>query len=286
MNRAVIYLIIATSLYSVINVAVKYLGNIPPSQIVVFRAVISAIICSVFIWKKRGSFLGKNKKILFFRGFFGTIALISLFICIQNIPLAVAMTLINLSPILTVIISHFYLKEKANKWQWVLLLTSFAGVVLVRGVAEPVPWPWMLLGLLAAFFAAMAYTCVRQLRLTEDPLVVILYFPLITIPMISPVMIYQWVTPIGHEWLVLLTIGVLTQAAQYFMTLAYQMETAAKVMIFNYAGLFWGVLFGWTLFEEKLTATQLLGVLIVFLCLCGNFFVSKAPLKSGGSRVQ
>ena len=89
--------------------------------------------------------------------------------------------------------------------------------------------------------------------------------------MISPVMIYQWVTPIGHEWLVLLTIGVLTQAAQYFMTLAYQMETAAKVMIFNYAGLFWGVLFGWTLFEEKLTATQLLGVLIVFLCLCGNF---------------
>ena len=114
MNRAVIYLIIATSLYSVINVAVKYLGNIPPSQIVVFRAVISAIICSVFIWKKRGSFLGKNKKILFFRGFFGTIALISLFICIQNIPLAVAMTLINLSPILTVIISHFYLKNRVS----------------------------------------------------------------------------------------------------------------------------------------------------------------------------
>lgn len=279
MNRAILYLVLATSLYSVINVGVKYLGHLPASQVVVFRAFISFLICSFFIWKKGGSFGGTNKKVLWLRGIFGTVALFSMFACLQKIPLAVSMTLINLSPIITVVIAHVVLKEKANLSQWIFLLLSFVGVFLVRGSVEPVPWVWMLLGLNAALFAAMAYTCVRHLRTTEDPLVVILYFTLVTVPFVGPVMAYQWVTPQGWEWLILIGIGVLTQGAQYFMTLAYQMETAAKVMIFNYAGLFWGVLLGWLIFNESLSLMQILGVLLVFGCLCGNYYFSKRPFR-------
>ena len=285
MNRAVLYLILAVSLFSVINVGVKIVSHLPASQVVVFRAFISALICSYFIWKKGGSFLGHNKKLLFLRGFYGTIALLSLFMCLQKIPLAVAMTLINLSPILTVVIAHFYLKEKASLIQWFFLLLSFVGVIMVRGVDDPVPWPWMLLGVFAALFAALAYTCVRKLRLSEDPLVVILYFPLVTVPLIGPVMAWEWVTPIGGDWFILIGIGMLTQAAQYFMTLAYQMETAAKVMIFNYTGLFWGVILGWTIFEEKLSALQISGVLLVFVCLCGNYLSSR-ELKKNNIKTQ
>ncbi len=278
MQKAVWLLIVATSLYSLINVGVKLLDSLPASQIVVFRAFISALICSFYIWKKKISFLGNNKRVLFLRGLFGTIALLSLFTCLQKIPLAVAMTLINLSPILTVVIAHFYLKEKANLSQWVFLLVSFVGVFMVRGEVAPVPWVWMLLGLLAAFFAALAYTCVRKLRTTEDPLVVILYFPLVTVPMIGPIMVYEWQTPIGIQWIILLGIGCLTQLAQYCMTLAYQLESAAKVMVFNYTGLFWGVLLGWVIFNEKLSYLQICGVLLVFFCLCGNYLVSRRPI--------
>lgn len=274
MNTAVVYLILATSLFSVINVMVKYLAHLPASEVVVFRGFTSLVICLFFLWRKGGNFLGKNKWVLFLRGFFGTLALVAFFTCLQKIPLAVAMTLINLTPIFTVIISHFFLKERASLQQWVLLSVSFVGVFLVRGEVTPVPLVWMLLGLFAAFSASIAYTCVRHLRLTEDPLVVILYFPMVTLPLVGPVMVYQWQTPQGFEWLVLLMIGVLTQGAQYFMTLAYQMETAAKVMIFNYTGLFWGVILGYALFNETLSAMQVFGVLIVFLCLCGNYFVS------------
>lgn len=273
-NKAILYLIIATSLFSVINVGVKLLAHIPASEIVVFRGGISFLICFYFLKRKKVSLIGKNKKVLFLRGFFGTVALVSLFICLQKIPLAVSMTLINLSPILTVIIAHFYLKERARPSQWILLVVSFLGVYLVRGGVEPVPLHWMALGVLAALFAAMAYTCVRKLRLSEDPLVVIMYFPLVTVPLIGPVMIYEWETPQGWEWFILIGIGIVTQAAQYFMTLAYQMEKASKVMIFNYAGLFWGVLLGWVVFNESLNTQQMLGILVVFLCLCGNYFVS------------
>lgn len=279
-NQAVLYLFFATLLYSFINVGVKILSHLPTSEVVLYRASVSLVICAYFIWRKGGSFLGQNRKVLLLRGFFGTLALFSLFLCVQKIPLAVAVTLINLSPIFTVILAHLILKEKASPLQWLLLLFSFVGVYLVRGQTDPVPLVWMLLGVASAFFAGLAYTCVRVLRLSEDPLVVILYFPLVTIPLMGPLAAHQWILPQGWEWGILIAIGILTQIAQYLMTVAYQIETAARVMVFNYFGLFWGVILGWSLFDERLSVVQLLGVLLVFACLSANYFVSLYEKKS------
>jgi drug/metabolite transporter (DMT)-like permease len=276
-NQAAFYLFLATLFYALINVGVKYLGHIPASEVVLFRAFVSMLICSFFIYKKKLSFWGKNKPVLLLRGFFGTLALFTLFLCLQKIPLAVAMTLLNLSPIFTVIIAHFVLKEKASPIQWLLLLVCFIGVYLVRGEIEPVPLLWIGVGLSSALFAAMAYTCVRVLRLSEDPLVVIFYFTIVTVPLIGPLASYQWRWPTPLEWALLVTIGALTQVAQYYMTVAYQLQTAARVMVFNYFGLFWGVILGWALFNESLTWKQLGGVTIVFLCLCTNYWHNQRP---------
>lgn len=282
MNRAVVYVILSTTLYAVINLAVKYLHHLPASELVVFRASVSFLLCFYFLKKKKMAVWGHNKKLLILRGLTGTLALFSLFTVLQKIPFAVAMTLINLTPIFTVIIAHVFLREKANLAQWIFLVLSFMGVIMIRGGIEPVPWLWMFLGMGAALFAAITYTIIRQLRKTDDALVVILYFPMVTIPLISPVMISQWQTPQGLDWVILLTIGVLTQVAQYFMTLAYQAEKAAKVMVFNYISILWGLLFGWILFSETLSLRQILGVTLIFACLLGNYWVShrhKTPLR-------
>ncbi len=279
MNQAILYLIIATSVFSIINVMVKMLEGIASSEIVFFRALISLFICLFFILRKGKSVWGTNKKILFLRGFFGTLSLFSFFMCLQNMPLALAMTLINFAPLFTVLIAHFILKEKAHGSQWFFLLGSLFGVYLIRGETDPVPILWILLGLFAALSAAAAYTCVRHLRTTEDPLVVIFYFPLVTLPTIGPIMLWQWQTPGINEWLLLIAIGVLTQVAQYYMTLAYQLETAAKVMVFNYAGLLWGALLGWAIFNEELSPIQILGLIVVFTCLWGQYLLKTLSKK-------
>ena len=103
----------------------------------------------------------------------------------------------------------------------------------------------------------------------------IFYFPLVTLPLIGPIAAYEWVTPEGWQWWVLLSVGVTTQIAQYCMTVAYQMEKAANIMVYNYSGLFWGVIFGYVLFNEALTLTQMTGIVLVFICLCGSFFTTQ-----------
>lgn len=284
MNIAIWFLLLAVLLFSLMNVGVKLLAHIPASELVLFRALITMVLSLFFIWKKRVSVFGNNKRLLLVRGLSGTLALFCFFTCLQKIPLAVAVTLFNLTPIFTVIIAHFYLKERAKVSQWFFLLLSFFGVVMVRGGVELVPWIWMFMGAVAAFFSAVAYTCVRELRRTEDPLVVIFYFSIVTSVLVGPVSFFQWRMPNGSEFFIILGIGVLTQIAQYFMTLAYQKERAAKIMIFNYTGLLWGLVFGWVLFSETLAQKQIVGISLVFTGLCGNYWVSLSP--SRGVKVQ
>ncbi len=276
MSRAVPFLIIATFLYASINIGVKFLSHLPATEIVTFRQLITLLVSGVILLQQGRGVRGNNTKLLFARGFFGSIALVCLFICVQNTPLAIATTLINLTPIFTVVIAHFYLKEKASPIQWGFLLLAFAGVVLIRGGVEPVPWIWIGVGLAAALFAAITYTVVRELRRSDEAMTVIFFFPLVTLPLVGPVALYQWVPPQSWDWLLLLAIGLLTVLAQYFMTVAYQLEKASNIMVFNYTGLLWGIVFGWVIFNEELSGIQFVGVFIIFLCLIGNFLVTRS----------
>lgn len=272
-SRAAVYLLIATLLFTAHNICVKWLTDLPAVQIVFFRAIVSLVICYTSLTYLKISPIGKNKKVLLLRGLFGTLSLFGLFYCLQRVPLAVATMFISLAPVFTVIIAHFLLKERAHPLQVFFLLGAFVGVGLVKGWSFDVSWSMMFLGLGIGFVAACAYTCVRVLRTTEHPLVVIFYFPLVTLPLMSLPTYQQWVPPEGSQWVLLLVIGVLTQMAQYFMTMAYQMEKAATIMIFNYAGIFWALLAGYLLFEETLESLQLFGLALVVICLVISTFV-------------
>lgn len=216
--------------------------------------------------------LGNNKRLLFLRGLFGTIALYGFFQCFQNLPLSVAILIANLTPLTTVAISQFYLGERASLLQWLLLLLSFVGVVLAKGNLESASTFWMLIGVGSSVFASMAIICVRKLKSSEDPLVVVFYFSVISVLSILPLAVHQWRAPSSFDLFVLALIGLATQGGQYFATKAYQLESVSNLMIFNYSGIFLAAVIGYIFFQESLTVSQCLGLSLVFLCLCANYF--------------
>jgi drug/metabolite transporter (DMT)-like permease len=274
MSKAGFYLLLSTLLFTALNILVKYLPGVPTSELVLFRGLVSLSICYVFLKRMGISPWGKNKKLLILRGFFGTLSLFCMFYSLQHMPIAMAMTFSNMSPLFTVIIAHFFLKEKVHPLHVVFLLLAFGGVILVKGWDSSVPWSLALIGISTAAFAACAYTSVRALRGSDHAMVAVFYFPLISVPMMIIPVAVDWV-PLGIKEIALIVlIGVLTQFAQYFMTRAYQMEKASHVMIYNYAGIVWAVCTGWWLFDEKLKAQQFLGLLVIFLCLVGSSVVT------------
>ncbi len=262
-------MIAATFFFALMNVGVKYLSNIPAVEIVFFRSIVSLVITFSYLKAKKINPWGNNKKILFIRGFAGAIALVMFFITLQEIPLASAVTIQLLTPIFTAILGIFIVREKVNPLQWLFFLISFVGILIIQGVDARISPLYLVIGLAAGLFAGIAYNMIRKLGITENSMVIILYFPLVTIPVTGPYVLTHFVLPIGMDWLVLLFIGLTTQFAQFYLTRAFQIEEVSKIASIKYVEIVYALILGFFIFEETYEWSSYVGIAVVLL---GVFF--------------
>jgi drug/metabolite transporter (DMT)-like permease len=269
-------MLLATLSFSIVNVMVKYLSGVPPLEIVFFRGIFMLIFSIAILKHQKVPMWGNNKLILFLRGFFGTIGVALFFISLTRMELATAIVIHYTAPIFTTIIALIFLKERVKNIQWIFLLLSFGGVLVVKGFGN-VDTIDFLIGIASAFFSGFAYNAIRRLKNSENPNVVILYFPLVTIPlMIIYYIIFpgDWKTPQGMDWLLLTGIGVFTQVAQFFMTKAYQKEPANRIAGVSYSGLLAAIFFGYTIFSEVLSFWVFIGMALVIVGVVLNLQAS------------
>ncbi len=257
------HMLAATFLFSLMGALVKLLRPIPAHEVVFFRALVSLAACWVAIRRRRMSPWGRNRPLLLARGAAGTAALLLFFHTLQAMPLATAVTVQYLNPIFTILISGLALGEAARAGQWAGFVVCFAGVALMKGFDPRVSLPDLGLGIAAAGFSAVAYNLVRKLRDTDDPLVVVLYFPLVTVPVVGPYTLAHWVQPRGLQWIGLVAVGLLTQAAQVHLTRAFHLERAANVSHFTYLGSLYALVLGYLLFGETVPPPALAGMALV-----------------------
>lgn len=275
MSKGVQFMLIATFTFTLMKVGVKLVPHIPAIEIILFRSIISLVISAVTLRAQKVSVWGNNKPILISRGVAGAIALFLYFTLIQQIPLATASTLQYLAPVFTSIMGIILLKERVRKIQWVFFSISFAGILMVQGFDTRIDLMHLIMGVAASLFMGLAYNFIRMLKTSEHPLVIIFYFPLVTTPIASVVSYFQWVTPQGWDWVILLGIGLLTQMAQYLMTKSYQSEEVNKVSILNYIGLIYSLGFGFFLFGETFNFMTYLGMGFVILGVILNIWIKR-----------
>lgn len=280
LSKGIKHMLVAGIFFSLMNVGVKYLDNIPAIEIVFFRSLVTLVISAVMIQGLGISFLGNNKVVLFLRGFFGVIALSLYFLCLQNMPLASAVTIMQLSPIFTTILAIFILKEKVNLPQWAFFLVSFLGVALIKGFDPDMPLLYFVLAILSAFISALAYNMVRKLKDSDHPLVVVFYFPLVAMPVAGLMTYFVWVQPEPIEWLILIGIGIATQIAQVNMTKALQMEEVGKVSIVRYLTIVYAIIIGYVFFKDDYGWITLLGISFVVLGVLLNLWYTQQKKES------
>ena len=263
MNSASWNMLLATILFSLMAAEVKFLNGIPVHQIVFSRAAVTLVLCSFFVWRKGISPWGNNKTVLFLRGFFGTVALVGYFTILSELPLASATTIQYLSPVFTAALSAVFLKERVTVAQWMGYGLAFTGVAVIKGFDPTVSWWYLAVGTVGSLGAACAYTCIARLKKTEDAQVIMFYFPLVTIPIITPYTLTHWVAPNSLQWALLLGVGVTVQSAQYFMTLSYQEGKTAAVSIINYVGVLMALGLDAAVFKAQTPPRALLGIAFV-----------------------
>lgn len=273
-------MLFATLFFSLMNVAVKLLPHIPAVEIVFFRSLVSLILSLGILKAARIPVWGKNYKLLILRGASGAIALILYFRLIQEIPLASATTILFLSPVFASILGIFFVKEEVRPIQWFFFLISFIGIVMVKGFDTRIGLIYLFLGFSSSLFSGVAFNCIRKLNTSEHPLVIIFYFPLVTLPITGIWSYFNWVMPHGYDWLILLMVGILTQIAQYFMTLSFQNEEISKVASLRYLGIIYALIFGYFFFDEKFGTMVYFGMAITISGVVLNIWYKHVRMRA------
>jgi len=261
-------MLVSSFAFSLMHLCVKALPHIPVFELVFFRSIVSLLISFTSLKQKKIYVLGNNKKVLLARGFFGVTALTLFFITLQNLPLAGAVTIQYLSPIFTAFFAIWILNEKIKNRQWFFFALAFLGVLTLKGfdISGQISFKYVGIGLVSACFSGLAYNCIRLLRNTEHPLVVVFYFPLVATPIMAVLSYFNWVKPQGIDWVYLILLGIITQIAQIYMTKGIQSDRAGNIMTYKYIGVLFAFGYGYLFFGETYSFMSIFGI---FLLLSG-----------------
>lgn len=287
----IVYIILSGICFLIVNFFVKTLGpgqsNIltdhlnlqkyPAHELVLARSIVSFAMSYVIIRRKKLPVFGVNKKWLLIRGLAGTAALTIFFYTMHYLPLAVALTIQYLAPIFTIIFAMILLKERIRWIQWPFIAMAFGGTLLLvirnpngdTDLAGLSPL-WLGAGMIAAVLSGVAYVAIMKLKPTDEPITIVMYFPMIAIPFMILLCLWQFTVPQGIEWLFLLIIGVFTQLAQITMTRALHSGNAATIVPFQYLGAIYGFLVGYFIFLESLSNTLIVGMVLVLFGVVVN----------------
>jgi len=278
LSTGVWMMLVASLAFGFMNVSVKMVHGMHVTELVFFRSIVQIIISALVLFQQKESPIGKNPKMLLMRGFFGSMGLLCYFYSLQVMPLSNALVIHYLSPIITTVLALLLGDEKIRNIQWLFFVISFAGVIVVNGYSETITVDGIIAGLGGAFFSAFAYNTIRRLKGIENPNVVVLYFPLVSMPLVLALNFAgwgEWHIPQNNEWIWLILTGVFTQVGQFFMTRAYQEAETKIVSAISYSGIIWGTGFGLLLFNESYNIYQYLGMVLVVLGMVLNVRFNK-----------
>ena len=258
--------------FSLMSVCVKAIGGrIPVSELVFARASISLIITSFLLYKNKINPWGYQKRLLLMRGLFGTVALFCIFKALVILPIATATVIQYIYPTFTVICAYFFLKEYIFKRIIFSIIIGWIGIILVT---QP---QWTInnnllgtviaiaIAILGALMTSLAYICVRKLSAKEEPLVIIFYFPLVSIPLSLPFIINNFILPRGTDWIWILGIGLFTQIGQLCITEGLRLIPASQATSLNYSQVIFSSIAGVLLFQEHITTEIYIGGFCVLI---------------------
>jgi len=265
------YVIASAFAFSIMTALVKLAGQRLPSQeVVAVRALVSLLLSWLLVRRAGVSPWGTHRRLLFFRGFLGYLALSCVFHSVAVMPLADATVIQYLYPLFTAVLATILLGEKPTLRIATAGIASLVGIALVAkpsflfGTLATAPNPVdVVIAVAGAFFTAVAYVGVKKLTALEHPLVIVFYFPLVTLPATVPALLHSAVMPRGWEWLVLVGVGVATQAGQVWLTRGLQLESATRATALTYMQVVFATAWGAMFFAEIPDHRSIVGALLV-----------------------
>lgn len=218
------------------------------------------------------------------RAVIGVSSMVLGFLSYHLMPLANAVAISFMAPLLITALSVPLLGERVGVFRWSAVIIGFGGVlIVVQPGGEPVSLG-VLVAVGAAITNALAMITIRQLNRSDAPFTIVFYFTLFSTLFTAVPLPFLWTTPTGWEdWGLMILMGLAGGAGQYYMTKAFSLAPVSVISPFTYASLLWSILFGWFFWSDIPKLHVFIGSVIV---IASGIFIIYRETREKASPAQ
>ena len=237
-----------------------------PGEIMFYRGLFTFVpIIAIVAWSGGlGQLKSRNLKGTMIRAVLGAGTSIFVVVSFIYLPLADALAIIFLSPIMLTALSGPMLGEPVGWRRWLAVFIGFAGVMLmVRPSAEGIPY-YYFFPLLTALLSALRDVATRRLR-NDDSSVSILFYSMaagilagaISMPMFGA----HWPSP--SQWGLFAAAGILNSLSHLVTIQALLLAPGGTMAPFRYLSLVWAAVMGYAIWGDVPDSFKLAGAALV-----------------------
>jgi S-adenosylmethionine uptake transporter len=236
----------------------------------VWRAASNLLVSSGLYLPRRSAW--PSRKTLWVhisRGVVVTLMAFLFFWGIGRVPLAQAIALTFIAPLIALLLAALFLGERIGRGSVAGSLTAFAGViVIVFGQAHAELGRQVLLGSAAIILSALCYAAnivlMRRQALVARPLE-INFFQSVTVMALwllaaSAIGVPEWP---ALEWGWIAVAHLLSTAGTLLFAWAYARGQASYLSVTEYSAFIWASVLGWLVFRESVSLYTLAGALLI-----------------------
>jgi drug/metabolite transporter (DMT)-like permease len=278
-------IILGVMVFSIQDAILKFLSSdYPVTQAIVFRCVVAfpLLLALVRFETGRNSLTSRNLAAVALRGLILLVAYTTYYMALPALPLAEAVALFFISPIIVTLLAALILHETVTPKSWLAVIAGFIGVLVILQPGSALFEPAALLSVASAATYAFSMVIARKIGGTETASVMAFYQNVVYLlgaaamaavfthtgsgrafhPSID-FLVRPWVWPTLRDGLLMAACGVIAAVGMSLLTHAYRRAQAKFVTVFEYTGMIWGPLWGFLIFTEIPRWTTVAGTLLI-----------------------
>lgn len=266
MLRGAALICLAVIAFVIMKGLVRYLGGAgyPVPEIVWARYAFHLVFIMAFFPRRVSTLLVSTRKgMQILRSVLMLGATVCMFFALSVMPLADAVAIGFITPLLVVGLSVAILEERVGVRRWSAVTTGFVGMlIIIRPGAGTMQWAALLPVAMAVFYAFYLIVT-RLIRESADPLNALFYTALVGALAASLVLPFHWRTPTPVDGLLMAGTGFFGAIGHYAVIKAYEIVEVSAVAPFSYTELIWATLVGFLAFGDFPDAWTFAGAAII-----------------------
>jgi len=290
-SRALLWLVASALMFGAMAFTAKLAAaRLSGPQVAMIRFAVGLLPLLLVPNIRRTALNYQRLDLLLIRGFFGGLAVLFYFICIQHSSVGVATLLNYTAPIYSGLFSMLFIGEHFSAKVLIPLPIALLGVFLVvHAHARPGEVlgfrRWEVIGALSAVCSGAAVTAIRAARRGESSWSIYGSFCLLGLLTTMPQGIMSWRNPSHDEWWALGAMSLLAIGAQLTMTFSLRWVDAMTVGVISQLAVLFSMVLAAIFINEPITTMAAIGAGLSIGGVAGVTFVQTADRKPSVGRV-